>query len=296
VGNAASPVRDSLKYDEECYATPMKDQAKFWEAPDLGGLQLLSATFVTHSFPRHFHDTYVICVHEKGAEEFYCRGATRVSPVGSLVTLDPGEVHTGHPHDHQPWVFRCFYPDPSLMQSIASQLPIRRQTAPHFRAPIVFDPELAKSLGRLHRTLETSSDTLHRETALIVTLGELITRHSTGSCALRAVGSETQAVKTVRDYIEEHYVKNPSLKELANLAGLSPFYLLRAFRKEMGLPPHEFLTQVRVARAMKLLARGLPIAQVALETGFVDQSHLTKRFKRIVGVTPKQFAEGLRTA
>ena len=67
---------------------------------------------------------------------------------------------------------------------------------------------------------------------------------------------------------------------------------MRAFRKEVGLPPHEFLTQVRIRRAMKLLLRGLPIAEVALETGFVDQSHLTNRFKRLVGTTPKQFAEG----
>lgn len=76
------------------------------------------------------------------------------------------------------------------------------------------------------------------------------------------------------------------------MAELNPFYLVRVFRKELGLPPHEFLTQVRVEQARRLLAGACPVAQVALETGFVDQSHLTNRFKRIVGVTPKQFAKG----
>ncbi len=270
-----------------------KDKSEFWEAPDLCGLQLLSATFIKHSFPRHFHDTYVICVHERGAEEFYCQGATRVSPVGSLVTLDPGDVHTGHPHDHQPWTYRCFYPSTALMQDIASQLSGTFQSPPHFSEPVVFDSTLSSALWRLHKILETSSEKLFRQTAVTVTLGELITRHASGSRSVRPVGAEPRAIRIVRQYIEANYVNSPSLKELADLVGLSPFYLVRAFGKEMGLAPHEFLTQVRVTHAMKLLALGLPIVDVALATGFADQSHLTNRFKRIVGVTPKQFSKGL---
>jgi AraC-like DNA-binding protein len=269
-----------------------RDRAKFWTAPDLKGLQLLSATFVTHSFPRHLHDTYVLGVHERGAEKFNCRGASWVSPAGSIVTINPGEVHNGHAANEEPWVYRVIYPDSSLLQEVAAQCGGRARALPHFPSLVVFDQDLARAFSRLHRILESSHETLERQTAFTLTLCQLITRHAAGSPPARPVGAETRSVKLVRDYITAHYNDNVSLKELAGVAGLNPFYLVRAFRKGVGLPPHEFLTQVRVARAMKLLSRGLPIVDVALETGFVDQSHLSNRFKRIVGVTPKQFARG----
>jgi AraC-like DNA-binding protein len=73
------------------------------------------------------------------------------------------------------------------------------------------------------------------------------------------------------------------------VANLSPFYLLRTFRDRIGLPPHGYLNQVRLIRAKKLLSQGCQISQVAHEIGFADQSHLTRQFKRMFGVTPGQY-------
>jgi AraC-like DNA-binding protein len=70
---------------------------------------------------------------------------------------------------------------------------------------------------------------------------------------------------------------------------LSPFHLLRVFRAAVGLPPHAYQIQLRVARAKELLRAGMPIAAVAVEVGFVDQSHLTRHFKRLVGVPPGRY-------
>jgi AraC-like DNA-binding protein len=84
-------------------------------------------------------------------------------------------------------------------------------------------------------------------------------------------------------------MENPSLEQLSALAGLSQYHLVRVFRQETGLPPHTYLTQTRIERAKEQLQAGEPIAAVAATTGFADQSHFTKRFKRIVGVTPGQY-------
>ena len=268
------------------------DLSKFWVAPDLNGLQLLSATFVTHTFPRHFHDTYVIGIQESGAEKFQCLGVPGVAPAGSIVMLNPGEVHNGRAAEGKPWVYRGFYPDLSLIQEAASECHGARRPLPVFPATVIFDRRLSQALSRLHRILETSQETLERQSCFTTTMCELITRHADNRPAIESTGSESRAIKLTRDYITDHYQENISLKELSQVVNLNPFYLLRAFRKGMGLPPHEYLTQVRVNRAMELLSAGLPIAEVALETGFVDQSHLTSRFKRIVGVTPKRFAAG----
>ncbi|NUM81920.1 helix-turn-helix domain-containing protein [bacterium] len=96
-------------------------------------------------------------------------------------------------------------------------------------------------------------------------------------------------IRKVKDYIADNYTETISLDELSTLSGLSPFYLLRVFRKETGLPPYEFLINVRIERAKRLLIRRIPIAVVAHSTGFADQSHFTRFFKRLTGVTPGQY-------
>src|ERR1044072_8759775 len=268
-----------------------QDRAKFWIAQDLGGVELLSATYIKHIFPRHFHSTYVINVQERGVEEFYCRGASRLSPTGSIVLINPQEVHTGRAATREPWVYRAIYPHPVLLQEIASQCGALAPSSPYFPSPVVFDRQLALSLSRLHRILETSHESLERQTAFVMTMAQLIIRPAETGLSVRPAGAESFAIRTAREYIDAHYTGNPSLKELASVVGLNAFYLIRIFRKEVGMPPHEYLTQVRVEHAKKLLFDGLSIAEAALETGFVDQSHLTRRFKRFVGFTPNQFSQ-----
>ena len=106
---------------------------------------------------------------------------------------------------------------------------------------------------------------------------------------LQPIGREPGYVKLVRDYLKTHYAENVSLAQLTAITNLSPFYLLRVFGNQVGCPPHEYQTQVRIAHARKLIRKGNPISAVALETGFFDQSHFSRNFKRIVGVPPGQY-------
>ena len=101
--------------------------------------------------------------------------------------------------------------------------------------------------------------------------------------------SNQQAVKQVKEYIDSFYCRNISLEELSKFAHLSPFYLSRIFRKELGLSIHSYLIQVRINRAKQLLSEGYSVARAAIQTGFVDNSHLTRNFKRLVGVTPIEY-------
>lgn len=264
-------------------------RAKLWTAGDLCDLQLVAATSRNHVFPRHFHDTYVIRVQKSGLEEFYYRQASHVSPAGSIVVIHPDEVRTGRGASEEDWAYRAFYPSPTLIHEVVSESGLK--SLPFFSAPVIVDPNLSHSLNHLHNLLEVSGDSLERQAAFLATMRTLITRHARVSTAPQPTRAERRAAKIAREYIEANFRDNLSLDQLASLAGLNRFYFLRSFRKEVGLPPHEFLTQVRIERAKKLLIRGMPIAQVALETGFVDQSHLTHRFKRFVGLTPKQYSQ-----
>lgn len=100
-------------------------------------------------------------------------------------------------------------------------------------------------------------------------------------------------VRLAYAYLMDNLARNVSLQELSAVSGLSPYHFLRAFRAQFGLPPHTCQLQQRIHLARSLLAQGQPIAQVAAEVGFADQSHFTRKFKVLVGATPRQYQDGL---
>jgi transcriptional regulator GlxA family with amidase domain len=94
---------------------------------------------------------------------------------------------------------------------------------------------------------------------------------------------------TCKEWLDANFEQNVSIRSLADLAGLSPYYLVRAFHRQVGVPPHRYQTIVRVHRARKLLTSGAALSEVAYRTGFCDQSHLTRCFKRTLSVTPGSY-------
>lgn len=105
----------------------------------------------------------------------------------------------------------------------------------------------------------------------------------------RSTGPE--GVELLIEYLLDNLSEKVSLHELSRIVGLSSFHLVRVFRQETGFPPHTFLINARIEKAKELLAGGWSIAQTAYETGFADQSHFTRYFKRTVGITPKTYVD-----
>ncbi len=257
-------------------------------------MEFLHATYITHSFPQHTHDEFCIGIIIDGAEQVKYRGTTYFAPVGSIVAINPGEAHANWAADEGGWTYQVFYPTVGLLKQAASEVGQSRQT-PCFRDPVIQDPALFQRLCGLHWLLEQPTSLLERESHLLFALVQLVGRHACDFGSMPTIGSENRAVQQVKEYLDAHYWQNPSLSQLAQIAHLSPFHLNRVFRRTVGLPPHAYLTQVRVNRAKRLLCQGQSIARVAAETGFCDRSHFTKRFKRLVGVTPKQYGLGSRS-
>jgi AraC-like DNA-binding protein len=273
----------------------MQEQAKYWHVNELGSqVPMLRASFITHTFPRHTHDGYAIGVIEEGAESYYYRGEMHTAAAGSVVLINPDEVHTGQAATPDGWRYRMLYPDASLLQCAASQIAGHRVGQPSFSHTIVDDPMVFASLRYLHLMLENSSSTLARETRLLWALADLIRRHAE-TCPVPAdIPTEPRAISVAREYIHAHFACNITLDELARVTSFSPYHFSRMFRKAVGLPPHAYLNQVRITRAREMLARAVPIVEVADATGFVDQSHLTRAFKALIGVTPGQFSKNLQ--
>lgn len=262
------------------------EHVKFWHDTTLSNLELLHATYVTHTFAPHTHEGYAIGVIERGAERFKYRGSSHVAPAGSIVFINPGEVHTGSSATEHGWTYRMLYPSTELLQRAISDIVGRQRDIPFFVEPVIDDPAMMAELFLTHRVLEEQTSALERESRLLWTLARLIVCYADDHPRIRPLTKEHMGIRRARSYLDEHYADNVSLEQLATIAQLSPFHLLRLFRNQMNLPPHAYQIQVRVTRARQLLQMGMPCVDTALAVGFADQSHFTKHFKRIVGVPP----------
>ena len=171
-----------------------------------------------------------------------------------------------------------------------------RNALPFFTGAVVRDESLRERLLRFHYAVAEGAPTLSVESTPIDALAHLIRRHADDRRSRSRGLNERTAVRKAREYIEAHYDAEVSLWELATPVHLSPFYFARAFQKEVGLPPHAYLENIRVKRARELLLCGVPITDVYAAVGYADQSHLTNRFKRLLGMTPGQVARSRETA
>ncbi len=280
----------SVKSAEAVKSSPGGDIVRFRRAPDLNDLEFLHATFVRHSFPRHTHDTFAIGVIESGVQATHYKGSTHIATASDICLINPGEVHTGYGPHESGWTYRVFYPDAPLLTRVAGELSSRPPELPHFPHPVIRDRRLAVQIHAFLRALEDSNVSLERESLLFSVLAQMIGRHGESAAGGRAVSREGgKAVRTVIEYLDARFADNVTLSRLADMAGMSEFHLLRLFRATVGLPPHAYLIQKRVDYARSLLSRGLPIVSAGLESGFADQSHFTRWFKKIVGITPGQY-------
>ena len=262
-----------------------REYSRYWRVDEKGEFELLHACYRTHRFAPHWHSTLCVAVIQRGALQYTCERQQGISPAGTLCVIRPGEVHTGWPHLQTELEYRSFYIGSPLLQSV------REEVAPHCSpasSTIVPKDEIISSLIHLHTVLQTSSGHLERESTMWIALEHLVFVCSGMVLPTQRI-QVPSGVQRVRECIESCYADDLSLNHLAQLVDVSPFQCLRMFQKAYRLTPHEYLTQVRVQRAQALLAQGEAIAQVAAVCGFVDQSHLGRHFKRIVGVTPGKY-------
>ena len=270
---------------------PMQTQEyrQFWYHSQLD-ISLLQAYHVDYAYPRHSHDHYVICIIEWGVQSFTLKGTKYITPPSGLILINPGMVHTGEAATEYGFHMRSLYPTVAHMETAVYELTGRHQAPPFFGDVRIDDPILAHSLSNLHRALINDESRLESESHFWATLTQLIKQYGETRAMERPLGNEHHAVQRARHYIEAHFAEPISLQKLAHEVALSPYYLLRVFHAEVGMPPHAYLQDVRIRRAQRLIELGKPLAEVTFAVGFSSQSHLTRRFKQIVGTTPGQYA------
>jgi AraC-like DNA-binding protein len=271
----------------------MKEQTLCSTIDIAGRIEVLHARYFTHAFSPHWHDEFAVGLVDAGVEQFEYGGAVHRATPGEVVLLDAGQVHTGQGFDERGFGFRMLYIPESTFREIA---PLSRHGGSgslHFRTAVLNDVHARDRLLAAHRSLDSGAPTLEVESCFVNAFAYLLTVAS----SWRAPETSTAAPATLveaRDYLHDHLVRDVSLAELAQIAGLSKFHFLRVFCERFGLTPHAYQLQQRILRAKQLL-QVLPIADVAAHCGFADQSHLHRVFWSLVGTTPGRYSQQFRS-
>lgn len=240
-------------------------------------------------FPRHWHDTFGLGLIDDGAHCSASARGTVQAYAGHLISTNPGEVHDGRPLGAPARRWRMVYMDGTALQA-STQAPGEAPDASlALTQPVFDDPLLRHALQRLFTrlmqggTTHAPRDTLASDEAWARVCGRLLAQHANRAARRQPAPA---AMDRVRERLADDLARTPSLAELATLAGLSRYQVLRHFAQTHGMPPHAWLRQQRVARARTLIARGTGLADAAQASGFADQSHMTRSFVQQLGFTP----------
>jgi len=270
---------------------PAQNQARF--APLAAGVTLMQASFADHAFERHSHDSFAIGLTTYGVQRFHCKGVLHDSRAGDFVLFNPDQDHDGHAGSADGFRYTIWYvPEDFVAGCLA--LEGRAGGSRYFAAPHVSDRAMAAQFAGLSASLQaTPSESLRAETLMRDFLGAMLARHGErpGTAPALRPQAANALLARVRDLIRSDYRRDITVAELASLSGMSRAHLTRAFGAAYGTPPHVYLNTMRIARARTLIREGMPLAAVAVECGFADQSHLTRRFKGSMGVTPSAWRD-----
>lgn len=264
------------------------EDVRVWRPADEDRVLLMAGRTTRYAVdPR---DEYVFGVVAEQAMRSRRGHERRLVAPGQVVAWDPSGPHSGSAVDGQAWSARLLVVGSSDLAALAGAQEATVPAEVSFPEPVLTDVQLAVSFLRLHVALEASTSRLERDEQLAEWLRAVVERWSpTPAAAAPLHPRDGRALQLAYDFLGDEVERNVSLDELAAITGADKFRLLRLFRDRVGLPPHALQMAHRVRRARRLLEAGESIAEVAVATGFSDQSHLHRQFRRSLGMTPGEY-------
>lgn len=258
----------------------------FLRPPTLAGTEFLFAHQNSHHW-RVFHERYAVCTCETADAHWRYRRRSHLLNDGSYSLLEPGEVHVTYQVNKRS-NFQVLFLDPDFIARTAADIGLAG--FPHLKTAQGDNPEFFRAFQQLFASVQNNEAALEQESRLAVCVHLLLKRYAERSPCSIPGHAPHRAIERARAYLCDRFNEPVSLEELAAVAGLSRFHLLRAFARYTGLPPHAYQIRIRIERARRLLQAGMSPGNAALTVGFADQSHFARNFKRVLNVTPGRYA------
>jgi AraC-like DNA-binding protein len=254
--------------------------------------EFLHVANFAHPTSKAFHQSLAVCFVDQGAFNVRHCGVRYGVGQGDLLVAQAGETTSCEDFEGTS-KHREFHCAPNALETIAEEIGDRFIGGRIFQSPFICDASLCRSFLKFHTHMNGTPTALESSSLLRGFVGEMILRYGRRPSTILRLGNERGAVTRAKEHLESRYAENVTLEELARIARLSPFHLVRVFRKEVGLPPHAYQTRLRLNHAKALLAQAATIGEAALSAGFFDQSHFTNHFRRVFGYAPGVHLKGL---
>ncbi|MER8232460.1 AraC family transcriptional regulator [Streptomyces sp. NPDC094049] len=254
-----------------------------WRPRVPGVVEVFHARFTEHAYPMHVHDVWTLLIVDDGAVRYDLDRREHGTPGDTVSLLPPQVPHNGSPATAHGFRKRVLYLDLTQLDESLIGAAVD--------SPDLVDPLLRHRIGQLHTALTEPGDEFEAQCRLAL-VRERLGGHLRPGSATRARGTAPGVAHALRELLDARLFQGVPLEEAAGLLGAHPTHLVRAFSRAFGIAPHQYLTARRLDRARRLLLDGMPPGEVAATTGFYDQAHLTRSFKRLVGTTPGRFAGG----
>ena len=263
-----------------------------YQDPDLD-IEAYRFKGIMQKFPSHFHEYYVIGFIEKGQRHLVCQGVEYIINPGDILLFNPYDTHSCEQIDGKTLDYRCLNVNKEVMKKVTVEIQ-GQEGLPYFRKNVLMHSEISANLRELHMKILQEDKEFKKEELFLYLIEELIQTNS--NLTIQPTKIETsQEIQLVCDYLEENYSKTIKLEALSKLTGGSKYQLLRSFIKQKGITPYSYLETIRINHAKNLLEDGIKPIEVSFLTGFSDQSHLTKSFKRRIGLAPKQYMKSFES-
>ncbi|MEK9970992.1 MAG: AraC family transcriptional regulator [Ferrovibrio sp.] len=257
------------------------------------GTEAVRAQFHAHAYVPLFNDQVLVGVTEQGVQQFRCRRETHRSTPGRMIFMEPGETHDGEATAADGFTYAMLYFDPAWLRASASLYANREtgETVFYFPRTLDDDAVLANAVRVARRQVAAAQNLPGSRMACEAALDHVVTllAQRFAGAPEEKIMTAPRAAKLAREAMDAGYDGDLGLEDLALAAGTDRFRLTRAFSAAYGLSPHAYLVQRRLNRARLLLSRGETPAAVAAATGFADQSHMGRWFRRAFGMTPAAY-------
>jgi AraC-like DNA-binding protein len=262
-------------------AQSARQEVSAWRPRIPGVVEVFHARFTEYAYPMHVHEAWTLLIVDDGAVRYDLDRHEHGTPHDTVSLLPPHVPHNGSPATPDGFRKRVLYLDGT---HLGDDL-----IGPAVDEPDLRDPLLRLRVGQLHSALVLPGEELEAESRLTL-VGERLRAHLRPRVARGIPRRDPALARRLRELLDERVVPGLTLDEATALLHAHPAHLVRAFSTAYGIAPHQYLTSRRVDRARGMLLDGRSPSEVATATGFYDQAHLTRHFRRLVGVTPGRYA------
>jgi AraC-like DNA-binding protein len=272
----------------------MQEQFQYLPSQHTDGLSTFSAHMKEFSYDKHAHEEYSIGVTRKGRQDFFSAGTFHKSSVGNVIFFNPEQVHDGCAGAHSALEYEMLYiPEATLMNMMQSLGQISKDQA-RLKPSLFHDEQLRSQVLHLSQMIRQPAISALEEEAALLSIAQSVIRLGGGTLNVAEYYSrKDMLLLRAKEYILSNLHQKLSVDEICQTANMSKYHFIRLFNEQFGMTPHQYVLNCRINHAKQALKVGDKVSDVAVNLGFADVSHLNRKFKKIFGITPRQYQRQL---